>query len=281
MVSVSTLGRTPTGVLAIATKVSDPSDPLSTYLYARCSGPVHEACQKYLGVVTNIGDVHSPAGQKLLQETAASVGLGPLLATDFNRIIQGECVYEKQRFQHVDLSPATRQLLKKRPQDESTSRLNWMLLRDAFGEIARGSVVAEGGFTGIFKRREQFTSIEICADNLAESDLRDLWIALSPTNRTALADLTEDKFKELAGASENVLLPRGSYRFKQYTFHFEHSKLVRLSGFNYPDSDRWHDPIPLRIGSAIRQRELSLPCTLPEFEGVFGKADQVDRGVVW
>jgi hypothetical protein len=67
-----------------------------------------------------------------------SESLAEALAWDFNRLIWGECVYQKDRFQDIPLSLETRRWQRRNPKGDDLDRLNRLLFEDAFpNEIAR------------------------------------------------------------------------------------------------------------------------------------------------
>lgn len=62
---------------------------------------------------------------------ATVVKLKEFLASDFNTIIRGPLIYDKQRFQDVSLRDETVRLLIQNPQGDDLAVLNRMLLEDA------------------------------------------------------------------------------------------------------------------------------------------------------
>ena len=69
-----------------------------------------------------------------------SKSLQQALIQELNRLIQGESLYDQQRFEHVPLREKTRSLLIKNPQGEARLSLNRWLLEDAYPhELATSS----------------------------------------------------------------------------------------------------------------------------------------------
>jgi hypothetical protein len=55
------------------------------------------------------------------------------LTDELNKVINGPSLYDKQRFQDITLSQKTRELIKKiKLNEEEVTRLNWLLLKDAY-----------------------------------------------------------------------------------------------------------------------------------------------------
>jgi hypothetical protein len=69
--------------------------------------------------------------------------LSKALVSDLNAVVCGPPLYEKDRFEKVDLSAETLELLKRSPEGEDLRRLNRLLLQDAYPtELSRRKVVA-------------------------------------------------------------------------------------------------------------------------------------------
>jgi hypothetical protein len=65
-------------------------------------------------------------------EDGADADLKEALVTDLNAVLCGPPLYEKNRFEQVDLGPETVELLEYAPEGEELRRLNRLLLQDAF-----------------------------------------------------------------------------------------------------------------------------------------------------
>lgn len=72
----------------------------------------------------------------------ADVDLGAAIVGDLNRVIQGELIYDAQRFAKVKLLAETRKLLEQKPQGPALARLNRMLLEEAYPQEIRTQVDA-------------------------------------------------------------------------------------------------------------------------------------------
>ncbi|MCX6904022.1 MAG: carboxy terminal-processing peptidase [Verrucomicrobia bacterium] len=105
---------------SLASKLKQSQDKVSQYLTSRFSEPT----LKTLADFTAAG--------------AEAVALEKALLKEFNEIIQGQPIYEKQRFAGVELSEACRKLIEENPQGEMLVRLNRQLLEEAYAaELAK------------------------------------------------------------------------------------------------------------------------------------------------
>jgi hypothetical protein len=246
-------------------------NPVSSSLYALLDEPARQAIEKYIAERTKIQDPFSESAPQQFKAIADSIDLEAILITNFNRIIQGPCIYDKN-FQGiingVELSPSTKKLLKQKPQGNDLIRLNWLLLEDAGFAGYRAAIEADGNISGVFINKERIINIEILPKKLSEVDLRDIWVTLSPTNRIALADITEDKVK--------------SYADNHHFFKFDRDKLIGFGvdvyGYEYPTFIKGN---VVGLGSLKKNSSLTLPCSPNDFEKVFGKANEIDRMTMW
>lgn len=99
---------------SLVTKLKQHGDRVSQYLWGRFSEPTRQILTEYAGSSLENGPVQNA------------------LVLELNRIIQGESIYEARRFADVALSEKTRELLQQQPTGEALSRLNRMLLQDAY-----------------------------------------------------------------------------------------------------------------------------------------------------
>ena len=105
-------------VHSLASRLLNPSDPLSAYVWDRFSSPARE---------TLLNQSSLAAGVEVIE--AALVG-------ELNKIIWGESIYHQDRFIKIRFSPATRALLDQTLEGEALARFNRRLLEDGFsGEI--------------------------------------------------------------------------------------------------------------------------------------------------
>lgn len=102
-------------------KLRDRGNPLSSYLFSRVS---HHT-QKLLAA-------HDPSSHPLLE-------LQNAITNDLNLIIQGESIYDPERFAGITLTQTSQELIGRNPTGEERARLNRFLLAEAYGwEITTG-----------------------------------------------------------------------------------------------------------------------------------------------
>ena len=240
--------------------------PVSNALYILLDESARQAIDKYMSLRAKVPDPFSPSADQQFKTIADATGVEAILITNFNRIIQSPCIYEKS-FRGY-LSPQTKKLLKQKPQGNDLIRLNWLLLEDAGFAGYRAAIEADGDISGVFINKERILHIEILPKKLSEAEFQDIWVALSPTNRIALADITEDKIK--------------SFTVDHCSFVFDKGKLVKFGaevyGCDYPTFKKGNS---VCIGSIKNNSSLTLPCSPNDFEKVFGKADEIDRMTMW
>ena len=116
-------GGTVTNLPAFAKKIMDKSDPVSAFLHAQLDDTNRAKLADYLPTNANAGAFRSAFAKAL------------------NAIIAGAPIYDVSRFQQVPLRPETRALLGRNPQGLELTRLNKLLLEDAYPkEIAQSSL---------------------------------------------------------------------------------------------------------------------------------------------
>lgn len=106
-----------TDLPSFADKMNQPADAVSTFLSAQLAPGTHQAL-----------DAYADSGEEAPLRT--------LLVHDINAVIQGDSIYDPQRFEAVTLSAVALALLQQQSPD--VVRLNRLLLEDAYpAEIAR------------------------------------------------------------------------------------------------------------------------------------------------
>jgi len=103
---------------SFATKLAKPpeNDRFSQYLGSKLSHQTHQALAGYLV------DQNLPLTKRLTK----------VLAEDFNRIIKGGEIYDRDRFDGVNLSPQTLELCASKPQEVGLISLNLRLIAEAY-----------------------------------------------------------------------------------------------------------------------------------------------------
>ena len=241
-------------------------NPVSSSLYVLLDESAHQAIEKYADARIKVQDPFSNSAVQEFKVIADATDIEAILITNFNRIIQGSCFYDKNFREYLSLH--TEKILKQKPQGSDLVRLNWLLLEDAGFAGYRAAIEADGDISGVFINKERILHIEILPKKLSEAELQDIWVALSPTNRIALADVTEDKIK--------------SFTVDHCSFEFDKGKLVKFGaevyGYDYPTFKKGNS---VCIGSIKNNSSLTLPCSPNDFEKVFGKADEIQRMTMW
>ncbi len=95
-------------------RLQDSRDPLSRHLRARLSGEMQQMIEEQHG-----------SGSPLEEHLGA-------LVDELNRLLEGESLYDEQRFEHVTLEENIRRLVGQDPEGHSRTRLNRLLLEQAY-----------------------------------------------------------------------------------------------------------------------------------------------------
>jgi hypothetical protein len=135
----------------------------------------------------------------------------------------------------------------------------------------------------ISKQREQVGLIEIDPRALSEAQLHDLWVGLASTNQTTFAEITEDLIKKIGIPSTNYYsapTTKTTYYVCGYSFRFEGGQFVSFLANQYGFPPKKATAF-VKLGSRKSDTSLSLPCSVDDFEKVFGKADKITRGFGW
>jgi predicted RND superfamily exporter protein len=132
---------------SLATNLCQKTNAVSAFLSGRLDEPVRQALSAYVSSKANPGDLKS----KLVQ--------------NLNRILAGQCIYETNRFQKVELGPDTKILLAHPPQGETLASLNRLLLEDAY------PVGLSGDEKALFALRRQLLSAREAIDALRKEML--------------------------------------------------------------------------------------------------------------
>jgi len=147
--------------------------------------------------------------------------------------------------------------------------------------VTKGGIKAQGSIFGVFRKHEEINNIGIDIRELSEVQLHDLWVGLNSTNQTPFAEITEDAIKKIGIFRGN---PSSGYIGYGYAFRFDGGQFVgvmateaKYSIYTYPREGTAF----IKLGSRKSGFSLSLPCSVDDFEKVFGKADDIKRGFGW
>jgi hypothetical protein len=206
----------------------------------------HDDLQKLNIYLNTAAKTDSPTPVEIdrqFERAAIESGFGDALVHILDQIISGSCIYNKVSFRDVAISAAAKRLLRFHPTKEDLRTLNWLLLCDAYSELTRGAVDAEGDRRGVFRRIEEINVIEIYPSRLSDDAQRDIWVTLSGAKAIPLIDIKQNVVELMAsGVSTNSISPR--------------------------------------IGSRSRGISLTIPCSLGDYEKIFGRPDEIQRRTV-
>ena len=205
---------------SLATNVYQKAEGVSAFLNGRLEEPARQALGAYVSSNAKPEDLKS----KLVQ--------------NLNQIIEGQCIYESNRFQKVELGPDTQILLAQNPQGgEALACLNRLLLEDAYPIGLSGSEKA------LFALRRQLSSAreaiealrkEMSSGNAAREDGNAL--KLGEFQRSLFNDV-HDTFEALRGQDNRA--PLSVADLPQAL----HDRFVGVTGkyllMVYPKEDLW------------------------------------------
>ena len=145
--------------------------------------------------------------------------------------------------------------------------------------VTKGGIEAQGGISW---KRDHIDFIRINPRELSESQIRDFWVGLSPSEQVTFAEITEEAIKKVCVPATNYhsAANPGTYRVSGYEFCFRGGQFVAFGAnrYGYPPKNI---TAFVKLGSRQSGSSLSLPCGVDDFEKVFGKADSVKRGFGW
>ncbi len=137
---------------AFVRKLADKSDPVSAWLNDELDASAKTALAAF-------GPTPTPAETKALNST---------LVKNLNRVVGGESLFDTARFRGVTLRPETAALRRKNPSGPELSRLNRMLLEDAFPAelsvspltswvVKDGAMASTGAGRGVIYTEKDYT----------------------------------------------------------------------------------------------------------------------------
>jgi len=149
-------------------------------------------------------------------------------------------------------------------------------------EVRKGPVLAKG--IVMSATQEKLEWVELDLDKSQNALLTNLWVEVQSMGKTELSSITPKFLKEKGAADwkgrDKNYGGTVTYYLHGYAFCFDDDRLVALKAnrFGFPPSKQESKP---RIGLVASEASLTLPCSLPELESVFGKPDKVIRGWAW
>lgn len=155
-----------------------------------------------------------------------------------------------------------------------------LLFAEMRGIKAQGDICRKN-----FRKHEEINSIGIDIHELSEIQLHDLWVGLNSTNQTSFAEITEDAIKKIGvfrGDTPSTPSTKTGYFVCGYKFIFDGGQFASLMANQYQYSFPPKEGTAfVKFGSRKNGASLSLPCSVEDFEKVFGKADKITRGFGW
>jgi len=146
--------------------------------------------------------------------------------------------------------------------------------------VTKGGIKAQGSIFGVIKKHEEINSIGIDIRKLSEIQLHDLWVGLDSTNQTLFAEISEDAIKKIGILRKNppsAPSTETGYSVCGYAFTFDGGQCVNVSANRYGFPPKEGTSF-VKFGSRKSGASLSLPCSVDDFEKVFGKSDKITRG---
>ena len=148
--------------------------------------------------------------------------------------------------------------------------------------VTKGGITAHGTIFGVFKKHEQIDLIEINPRKLSDDERKSLWVGLSSTNQIAFSEITEAAIKRIGIPATNFYSAANpeSYFLCGYNFDFKDGEFVGFTASIYGNPPK--DIVAfVKLGSLRSGSSLSFPCSVDDFEKVFGKADSINRYFSW
>jgi hypothetical protein len=146
--------------------------------------------------------------------------------------------------------------------------------------VQRPGITARGT---ISKQEERIELIDIDLRQLPETQIHEISIALTPTNQATLAEITEDAVQEISTPSTVYYSAPSTgitYFVSGYSIRFEGGRLVTITASRYGFPAK-NTAAYVKFSSHVNRHSLTLPCSVAEFEDVFGKADKITKGFSW
>jgi hypothetical protein len=149
-------------------------------------------------------------------------------------------------------------------------------------EVRKGPVFAKGVVRSA--SREELDWVELDVGKSQGDPLTNMWVEVQSTEKATLTSITPKFLKEKGAADwkgpDRTYGGTATYYLRGYAFCFDGERLIafKANRSGFPPGKREAKP---RLGLVAGGASLTLPCSLPEFESVFGKPDDVTRGWAW
>ncbi len=144
-------------------------------------------------------------------------------------------------------------------------------------EVHKGDIV---GYRGTqrppLRTQELIGELDVSLRNLASEDRTNLWLEFADGEKMTFDAINLLQIKQHgASASTNSSSTQTTYSRDGYKFIFDGSTPIQLMILQHGWPDRGTNVFS-RVGSFSSNQTLTLPCTLKQFEAVFGKPDLID-----
>jgi len=185
--------------LGLAKKIWGKADPLSQWLFTQLSPETQAKYDAYNAAPTNNDDAIKKKNDMLKS-------LLSQLATDLNKVINsGQSIYDPARFSKVNLSDFTKQYMASQPTGEKLTRLNRLLLEDAYpNDIVKKpkpeDAIAEYQKTLSFNPNDQssYKAIASLYENLQRTDDWFNWVTARANNASIPPEQRAEALTSLA-----------------------------------------------------------------------------------
>ncbi len=132
--------------LGLAKKIKAQKDPLSQFLNSQLSPETLPVFDEFMSMSPSSSDMEGNKKKDDLLKKFLSA-----LTTDLNKVLMGPSIYDEARFANVKLSDFTKNLMATNPTGEANTRLNRLLLEDAYPDDISKKPKAEDAIEGYKK----------------------------------------------------------------------------------------------------------------------------------
>jgi hypothetical protein len=145
-------------------------------------------------------------------------------------------------------------------------------------EVRKGAIIGYGGTQHPpFRSLELIGELDVNLRNMANEDKTNLWIELAGGIKMAFDTISIQQVQRYSALEyTNHPSPEIIYFVDGYTFTFDSTTPTHLTILQYGWPPHQTNVFS-RVGSYSSRLALTLPCTLKQFEEVFGKPDRIDR----
>jgi len=145
-------------------------------------------------------------------------------------------------------------------------------------EVHKGAIVGYGETRHPpLRTTELIGELDINLRDISNEDRTNLWLEFANGEKMTFEAISLQQMKQLAASEDtNTSNAQITYSKDGYAFSFDGSTPVKLMIFQQSGPPQYTNVFS-KVGSLSSNQVLTLPCTLKQFEAVFGKPDQIDR----